>query len=276
LTENPPRVLADVLAGLQPSGLSISPDGTFAVVANRAGGSVTRLRIRGKEVTPAETLTFTHGTNEVSDVAISPDGRFAVASVREANHLRVFRCDGDALRLTERKVSASGRPYRVIFSPDGQLVLTAGQGAGNPGGNDVDAMTVIRRRGDEFQTSDYVALGSGPETIEVSPDGRLVAALLMNGSNLAAGTNGYHDHGQLVILRRRGETFVRTQTIPVGRIPEGVAFTPDGRHLVVQGHPDRELRIYPVSGGRVSERYERIPVPGFPAAIRAGPIQARR
>ena len=264
----PPQVIGEVQAGLQPSGISIAADGTFALVANRAGGSVTRLALRGPSVTAGETVTFTAGTNEVSDVAISPDGRWALASVREGGHLRVLRCDHDSLVLTERKISTYGRPYRVIFTPDGELALTAGQGFGN--GTDVDALTVIRRRADEFQTTDFVPLGSGPETVEISPDGRLVVALLMNGSNLAPGAPGYRDHGQLVILTRRGETFVRTQVISTARIPEGVAFTPDGKQLVVQAHPDRELRWYPIRYGRVGETFVRQPVPGFPSAIRMG------
>lgn len=267
LTTTPPQLRGDVEAGLQPSGLSISPDGTFALVANRAGGSVTRLNLNGRSVVPAATVNFTVGTNEVSDVAISPDNRWALASVREAGHLRVLRCDGGTLAVTDRKISTYGRPYRVVFTPDGEFVLTAGQGSGNA--TDTDAMTVIRRRGDDFQTVDFVALGASPETLEVSPDGKLVAALLMNGSNLAPGTNGYTDHGQLVILTRRKDEFVRTQTISVGRIPEGVAFSPDGRTVIVQCHADRELRLYPLRRGRVLERYDRIVVPGFPSSLRA-------
>lgn len=267
LTTSPPQLRGAVEAGLQPSGLSVSPDGTFALVANRAGGSVTRLNLNGHSVIPAATVSFTVGTNEVSDVAISPDNRWALASVREGGHLRVLRCDAGTLGVTDRKISTYGRPYRVVFTPDGEFALTAGQGSGNA--TDIDAMTIIRRRGDEFKTVDFVALASGPETLEVSPDGKLVAALLMNGSNLAPGTNGYTDHGLLVILARQGERFVRTQTLAVGRIPEGVAFSPDGRTLIVQCHPDRELRLYPVRRGRVGERYNRILVPGFPSALRA-------
>lgn len=267
LSSSPPRRLGDVEAGLQPSGLSIASDGSFALVANRAGGSVTRLNLHGRTVVPAETVAFTAATNEVSDVAISPDNRWALASVREAGHLRLLRCDGGTLRLQERKISAYGRPYRVVFTPDGRFALTAGQGSGN--GVDTDALTVIRRTGDDFQAVDHVALGSGPESIEVSPDGRLVAAVLMNGSNLAPGTNGYSDHGQLVILSRRGERFVRTQVLPVGRIPEGVAFTPAGDRVIVQCHPDRELRLYPIRRGRVLETFERIAVPGFPSSLRS-------
>ena len=270
LSRTPPRLVGEVQADLQPSGLSVSTDGTFALVANRAGGSVTRLNISGppgsRSVVPATTVHFTVGTNEVSDVAISPDNRWALASVREAGHLRVLDCAGGGLMASDRKISCYGRPYRVVFTPDGKFVLTAGQGAGN--GTDIDALTVIRRRGDEFLTEDFVPLGSGPESIEVSPDGRLVAAVVMNGSNLAPGAKGYRDHGQLVILARRGDTFVRSQTIPVGRIPEGVAFSPDGRTVVVQCHPDRELRLYPVRRGRVGTRFDRIAVPGFPSSLR--------
>lgn len=267
LSVTPPQFLGDVEAGLQPSGLSVASDGTFALVANRAGGSVTRLNIHGRSVVLGETVTFTLGTNEVSDVAISPDNRWALASVREAGHLRLLRCDAGTLTVQERRISAYGRPYRVVFTPDGQFVLTAGQGAGN--GTDTDALTVIRRHGDEFQTVDFVPLGASPETLEVSPDGKLVAAILMNGSNLAPGTNGYTDHGRLVILSRRAERFVRTQTIPVGRIPEGVAFSPDGRTVIVQCHPERELRLYPIRRGRVETNYQRIAVPGFPSSLRA-------
>ena len=267
LASTPPRRIGDVEAGAQPSGLSIAADGRFALVANRAGGSVTRLNLQGRTVVPAETVTFTAATNEVSDVAISPDSRWALASVREAGHLRLLRCDGGTLRVQERKISTYGRPYRVVFTPDGHFALTAGQGSGN--GVDTDALTVIRRTGDDFQTVDFVALGSAPESLEVSPDGRWVAAVLMNGSNLAPGTNGYSDHGQLVMLARRGERFVRTQVVSVGRIPEGVAFSPAGDQVIVQCHPDRELRLYPIRRGRVLERYERIAVPGFPSSLRS-------
>lgn len=267
LSVTPPQFLADVEAGLQPSGLSVASDGTFALVANRAGGSVTRLNLRGRSVVPAETVTFTVSTNEVSDVAISPDNRWALASVREASHLRLLRCDAGTLTVQERRISTYGRPYRVVFTPDGRFALTAGQGSGN--GTDTDALTVIRRDGDEFRTVDFVPLGASPETLEVSPDGRLIAVILMNGSNQAPGSKGYTDHGQLVILTRQKDRFVRTQTLAVGRIPEGVAFSPDGRTLIVQSHPDRELRLYPIRRGRVGTNYERIPVPGFPSSLRA-------
>jgi hypothetical protein len=64
---------------------------------------------------------------------------------------------------------------------------------------------------------------------------------------------------------------VKTQRLPVGRIPEGVAFTSDGKYLVVQCHPDREMRIFQVAGGIATDTGKRIKVPGMPSSLRAAP-----
>jgi DNA-binding beta-propeller fold protein YncE len=166
-------------------------------------------------------------------------------------------------------VSVYGQPYRCVITPDGELALTAGQGFGN--GLDRDALSVIDLRSDPIRTIDYVAVGAVPESIEISPDGRWVAAVTMEGSNLAADDPLRGEQGAVVLLERRGRTFERVQELPVGRIPEGVAFTPDGKHLVVQCHPDRELWLFEMRDGRLRDTGERIAVPGMPSSLRAGP-----
>jgi sugar lactone lactonase YvrE len=72
-----------------------------------------------------------------------------------------------------------------------------------------------------------------------------------------------------VLLARRGKTFRVVGEHPVGRIPEGVAFTSDGKYLIVQCHPDRELWIFSLSRGRVKDTGQRIKVPGMPSSLRA-------
>ncbi|MFM8360738.1 MAG: YncE family protein, partial [Verrucomicrobiota bacterium] len=213
-------------------------------------------------------LRFTHPTNEVSDVALSPDGRLALAAVREGGHLQVLRFDGQQWGVEPRRISVYGRPYRVLFTPDGRLALTAGAGAGNA--PDTDALTVIAVKGNTFRTTDFVALGSGPESIELSPDGRHALGVMMNGSNLPADSPHRTGQGQLVLLERTGDTFVRRQVLPVGRIPEGACFTPDGRHVVVQCHPERRLWILALHRGRLKDTGRRVDVPGFPSGLGAG------
>ncbi len=269
LESRPPRVLGQVTAGLQPSGISITRDGRWALVANRAAGTISVLGIRGKQVTPLHEVKVCEPVDSVSDVAVSPDGRRVLASVQKGGYLAVLDLDGDRLTLTSRKLSVYGQPYRVVITPDGALGLTAGAGAGN--GTDRDALSVVDLESTPLRTVDYVSLGAIPESFEVSPDGKLVAAVLMDGSNLAANHPDHTEAGRLVILGRRGKTYRKISEHAIGRIPEGVAFTSDGRHLVVQCHPDRELWLFSVRGTRVRDTGHRVAVPGFPSSLRASP-----
>ena len=122
-----------------------------------------------------------------------------------------------------------------------------------------------------MRTIDHIAVGAVPESIEISPDGKLLAVVVMNGSNLDA-TSPYHTkHGAVVLLARKGKTFSVVQEHPIGRIPEGVAFTSDGKFLVLQCHPDRELWIFSVNRGQLKDTGKRIKVPGMPSSLRASP-----
>jgi len=265
----PPRLAGRVTTGSQPSGMSITRDGRFALVANRAAGTVSVLNLRGATVETVQELKVCEPAEAVSDVAITPDGRRALASVQKGGYLALLESEQGRWKLAGRKASVYGQPYRVVITPDGELGLTAGAGLGHP--MDKDALTVVDLASNPIRTVDYVALGAVPESIEVSPDGRLVAAVLMEGSNLAADHPQHTEAGLLVILERRGKTFRRLSEHPIGRIPEGVAFTSDGRHLVVQCHADRELRLFSVRGSRVRDTGRRVAVPGFPSSLRASP-----
>jgi hypothetical protein len=93
----------------------------------------------------------------------------------------------------------------------------------------------------------------------------------MNGSNLAPENPAHGEHGALEILVRKGKSFQKTQSLAVGAIPEGVAFTADGKYLVVQCHPARELWIFEMRGEKARDTGTRIKLPGNPSSLRAGP-----
>lgn len=267
LEARPPRVIGQVQAGKQPSGMSITRDGRFALVANRAEGTVTLLRIAAREVSSVETIKVCQPAESASDVAISPDGGLVLVSVQKGGFLAVLRLENGHIELTDQKISAYGQPYRCIITPDGELGLTAGAGFGN--GLDQDAITVVDLRARPIRTIHHITIGAVPESIEISPNGRLLAAVVMNGSNLAPDHPSHSDRGGLQILARRGKTFEIIRSLPVGAIPEGVAFTADGRHLIVQCHPARELWLFRVDGESVEDTGQRIKVPGMPSSLRA-------
>ena len=95
----------------------------------------------------------------------------------------------------------------------------------------------------------------------------------MDGCNLPADHPSHSKSGAVVILQRRGNTFVKQSRIPTGAIPEGVAFTGDGRYLLVQCHPDRQIRMYRVTDGKVEDTGQRIDLPGMPSSLAGAPDQ---
>jgi DNA-binding beta-propeller fold protein YncE len=267
LSVRPPRVAGRVNTDLQPSGVSFTPDGKLALVANRASGTISVLAVDGTSVRLAQSVKVCEPSDQVSDVAVSPNGKLALASVRMGSYLALLHIENGTVTATGRKISAFGQAYRVVITADGELGLTAGTGFGN--GSDFDAVSVIDLKTAEPRTIDYVPIGVAPESIELSPDGKLLAAVVIEGSNQAKDDPRHSDAGALVILARKDRSFVKTQRLAVGRIPEGVAFTSDGKHLLVQCHPDREMRIFDVKGGIVTDTGERIKVPGMPSSLRA-------
>ncbi len=265
LKANPPAVIQEIESGKQPSGMSISRDGKFALVANRAAGTVSLLGIAGKAVSLKYTLEVCKPEHNVADVAITPDGRTALASVCDGGYIALLHVRGDKLTLDPRKLSTCGKPYRIAITPDGMLGVTAGSGQGLP---DTDAITVVDLTQDPPRSIDYIPIGAGPESLEVSPDGTLIAAVLIGGSNMPKGTPFHEKEGKLVILARRGKTFEVAQVLATGTIPEGVAFSPDGKHIVVGCHPSQKLWVYDVDGETVRDSKQRIDVPGMPSSLR--------
>ena len=267
LTSDEPKIVGQVHSDAQPSGISFTRDGKLALVANRAAGTVTPLSIDGQRVTALASVKVCEPADLASDVAVSRDGRRAYVSINERNHLRELIIDGTKLTPTERKISVYGKPYRVVVTSDGELCLTAGSGVG--GAPDNDAVSIIDLTVEPVRAIQHVTIGQGPESCELSPDGNLLAVVLMNGSNLPPGNPLLTKQGRLDLLERQGKTYVPVQQLPIGPIPEGVAFTADGKKLVVQSHPERKLWVFAIENNRARDTGERIDVPGMASSLRA-------
>lgn len=260
------NILSRVKVGRQPSGLAINRAGNLALVTNRADGTVSVLQMRGKEVAVVDTITVGDETSEPSDVAFNPAGNLALVSLNKGAVARVLRIAGKRVTVDERKIPLYGQPYHVQITPDGALGLVAG--AGNLNGPDADLISLVDLSADPIHTIDHVTVGTGPESFDISPDGRLIAVVLMEGSNVPADDPQRLEYARLRLFKRDGKSLSRLQELRIGRIPEGVCFTPDGKYLVVQEHAARQLAIYAVMGDTLEDTGERIATPGFPSALR--------
>jgi DNA-binding beta-propeller fold protein YncE len=264
LEADPPAVVGTVKVGRQPSGISVRGAGDLALVANRADGTVSVLAIQGTTVTARATLQVGDEGDEICDVAFTPDGRRAIATNQTRSLIHVLNVEGGEVEVTAETLTGYGGLYHGEITPDGTLALAAGGGSGWGAG----AITVVDLEADPVEIIQVQTIGTGPESFTISPDGRLVAAVLMNGSNLAPDDPRLTDAGRLVLLSLRDRTLRRVQELPIGRIPEGVTFTPDGREVLVQYHPDRTIAVFSVEGERLEDSGRRIDVPGQPSAIR--------
>ena len=152
----------------------------------------------------------------LSDVAIGPEGSTVLATVQKGGYLAQLELKDGTLTSTGRKFSVYGQPYRVVISPDGRFGITAGAGSGDP--IDPDALTIIDLQANPPSVTDHITIDPVTESLEISPDGRLIAAVCMSGSNLSAQDPNRTEFGRMVILKRSREGYKVSQRLPTGRI----------------------------------------------------------
>ena len=218
------NVVAHLTVGKQPSGVAINRAGDLAFVANRADGTVSVLAINGERVTLRETITVGDAASEPSDVAFNPAGDLAIVSLNKAAAARVLRIAGKRIKVEERKLPLYGQPYHVQITPDGALAIVAG--AGNQNGLDADLLTLIDLTADPIHTIDHVIVGTGPESFDISPDGRLVAVVLMEGSNVPADDPQRVEYGRLPSSSATGSHSRAFKNCASAAFPKGFAFRP--------------------------------------------------
>src|SRR6266581_771695 len=180
LTVNPPKLIDTIAVGKQPSGMSINRAGNLALVANRADGSISVLRISGKKVELIDTVTIGEQvahvvfTVSVIDIeanpprvidkvvvgdapegfAISPTGKLAVAVLLRGTNASksaffynrnalvvALKIDGKKVTRTN-EVEVRGLPEGVVFSDDGRYIYV---------GNFMDEdISILRVDGDQI------------------------------------------------------------------------------------------------------------------------------
>ncbi len=266
LTTEPPKLIDTVAVGKQPSGLSINRAGTMALIANRADGSVSVMRIAGKKVELIDTVVI---GEQVSHVVFTPDGKRALATKFPGHKVAMLDVAGEKVTYTKYDMNVGLWPYNVDVTPDGRLALTADNGNSGAADGQVDTVSVIDLELTPPRVIDKVVVGDGPEGLAISPTGQMAVALLLRGSNASKSAFFYNKNGSVVAMRIDGKKVTKTNEIEVGGLPEGVVFSDDGRYLYVGNFITQDLSILRVEGDRVVDTGKRIPLGAHPASMRA-------
>jgi len=264
LKSSPPKLAATVTGGKQPSGLSISPDGKMALVANRGDNSISVLSINGTDVKVTDTIAF---PDSVAHVVFTPDGKRALAVRFPAHKISVLDIAGDKVTYNKVDIATGLWPYNVVVTPDSKLALTSDNGGSGSSDGSVDTTSVIDLEANPPRAIDRVVVGDGPEGLAMSPKGDLAVAAILRGSNNKKAFY-YQKNGSITVLKIDGKKVTRTQDIEVGGLPEAAMFTPDGKYLLIGNYMTEDFSILKVDGTQVTDTGKRFKVPGHPASAR--------
>jgi len=266
LKANPPKLAATVTGGKQPSGLSFSPDGKMALVANRADNSVSVLSVNGTDVKVTDTISF---PDSVAHVLFTPDGKRALAVRFPAHKVSVLDINDGKVTYSKIDLPTGQWPYNVVVTPNGKIALTSDNGNSGASDGSVDTTSVIDLEANPPRIIDRVVVGDGPEGLAMSPKGDVAVAAILRGSNNKKAFY-YNKNGSLSILKIDGKKVTKTQDIEVGGLPEAVVFTPDGKYLLAGNYLTEDFSILKVNGSEVTDTGKRFKVPGHPASARIG------
>ena len=264
LKATPPKLVNTIEGGKQPSGLSINPAGTLALVANRADKSISVLSIHGTDVKLIDTVDM---GDEVSAVVFTPNGKHALATKDSANKVALLDVDGDKVTYAKHDLLTGLYPYNIVEAPDGSIALTADNGNNGTSDGNVDTVSVIDLA-QPVHVIDHITVPDSPEGLAFSPKGNLAVAVEATGSNHPKTDWYYHPHGMVTVLQVNGKRVNRLNDIEVGTLPEAVCITPDGRYIFVGNYMDRDFSILRVDGTKVTDTGKHFKVPGQPGSAR--------
>lgn len=264
LKAKPPAVIATLEAGLGATGTAINPAGTLALVANRNEGTVSIFTISSNKLSATGKIDFGDPKSGPSGVAFTPDGK-TVLVTRDGDHrISVLSVEGSTVTDTKRIMTGGHRPYAAQVSPKGNIAVIGNQGA-NAG--DIMPVNVVDLKGKAPRIVNTVDVGQYVEGLAFSDDGNFLAVIAQNGSSLAPSHPFYNDHGLLVVFKVNGTTLTKVAEVKIGKWPQGVAWSHDGKTLLAQSMVDNALAVVSFDGKNLKATGQ-LKVPGGPDGIR--------
>ena len=246
LTTRPPTIVQTIAAGAGATTVRIAPDGKTVLVVNRAAGSVSVFGLSEHHLTHRQTIAIGPGTLP-SGLAFTADGKAALLTRYGDSAIEVLRM-GDTVTREPRLITAGVGPYTIDVSPDGAWAAVGNMGRGD---GDIDTVSLIDLSSMPFRTTQTLAVGRSPEGVRWSPDGRYLAVALQNGTTEPSASPFASERGVLVMLGFEGKTLRRVADIPIGRWTQGIAFSRDGRTVMVQAMVEHVIQVFRWDGDKL-------------------------
>ena len=240
LTSNPPQVVQTLTAGLGATTVRMSPDSTLVLVANRTEGSVSAFSVKDKRLTQAGKVELGKQSG-ASGLVFSKDGRTALVTRQFDHQVSVLHIAGTDISVDKRPITTALGPYTMDTNVEQTLAAVANMGRGD---GDNDSVSLIDLTQSPPRAVGIASVASGPEPMKFSPDGRFLAVGAELGTPLKPGAPFYHDHGLLQVFAVEGQALRLVASGPVGRWVEGIAWSRNGKTILVQNARDLTISVF--------------------------------
>lgn len=266
-----PRVVQTAHAGPGASGVSISPDGKLALVANTGDDTITVFSLGGEHLTRIGQVQL-DAKARPTDVVFMPDGKNAVAVAQGASRLVVLSVNGTDVRNSGRWFSSGRMPYGAVVTHDGKYVINTNLGGANPGSGastpphqGTVAMT-------DFATGKVVAsvvVGPTPEHVVLSADGRYIAVVVANGSASVRSDPKFNQVLGLLKVYAVGDgTLTLVAQADTGHWGQGATISRDDKLILLQCAAEREIEVFKFDGKTLmQDKSATIPMSARPGSI---------
>jgi DNA-binding beta-propeller fold protein YncE len=257
LTANPPKVVQSLTAGLGAAQVRVSPDGTLALIANRAEGTVSVFSVKDKRLTSVGKVD-TGNPKSLPSAVVFVNDKNALLTRGGDNIVNVLHIDGTNVTIDKRPMTTGVAPYTMDINAAHTLAAVSNMGRGD---GDEDSVSLIDLKSKPYQVVGTFGVPSGPEPMKFSPDGRFLAVGAQNGSTKPTDHPFYHKNGLLGLYAVQGQSLRKVAEVPVGPWAEGVAFSRDGKTVLIQSMQDRKIEVFRWDGKTLT-RDKSLPVDG--------------
>ncbi|MEO6300849.1 MAG: YncE family protein, partial [Paracoccaceae bacterium] len=154
-----------------------------------------------------------------SGAAMNRSQTLVLVAAKGDGSIYIFRLAGKTLTPAGKvNLGEGAQPVDVTFAPDGRKAYAVVQGV-----NTIMELTV---RGTKLTRSGDMTSGRSPYGAVISPDGAFLFT-----TNLAGAPEGEDRTGTVGIMDVKARKLVAS--VPVGRVPEHLTLSPDGKYLAV-------------------------------------------
>ncbi|HEY4174324.1 MAG TPA: hypothetical protein VGM42_14940, partial [Rhodopila sp.] len=163
-------------------------------------------------------------------------------------------------------IPSAFNPYNIDITADGKYVIASNTGAK---ANNGDAEVVIEATGPHPHVVDIMSPGIGPEGFAISPNGKWAATPLIEGSGAKDSDWFKTKGGELAVMSiGPGGKLTVTGKAPLGKLPEGIAYSPNSDYIYVGNFVDKDLQVFRIDNGKPVQVGPNIKLPGQPASMR--------